>query len=310
MVKTKFKAELPKKSKIKRLRGIKSKINSKNNKKLQKRKETKKFDKNYYLNGRINFLDSQFSSTINSLLTREINEFNGDKVERKEMNYIEEDRFIVLLGLKDIITKIFEQNKKVIIPDKFIFSVISLFDNYLDKLERQLNQKDMVKALYACLSLIDKEQNIGVFISPCFQKYINPEIEMDILEIVDLNIYPVKMYDFFGPFLFRIKQIKKDDELFMDYIKKYEKIFCDFGVFLLFHKYSKLKKPSINFISCFILTYKITKNMLPQENDFMEKFINLIKNELKITEEEDLNCEPLVKESILIYKKILNKLKC
>ena len=309
MVKTKLKAEIPKKSKIKRLRGIKSRINSKNNKNLNKRKEAKPFDENYYLKERINFLDSEFSSTIRNLLTREINEFNDDKVETKELNYKEEDRFIVLLGLKDIITKICEQNKEVIIPDKFTFSVISLFDSYLDKFERQLNKKDMAKVLYACLSLIDKEQNIGIFTSPCFQKYINPDIEMDILEIVDLNIYPVKMYDFFNAFLFRIKQIKKDDILFLDYIKKFERIFCDFGSFLLFHKYSKNKKPSINFLSCFILTYEITKNILPQENDFTEKFINFIKSELKISEDENLNCEPLVKESILIYKNILNKIK-
>ena len=234
MVKSKLKAEIPKKSKIKRLRGIKSRINSKNNKNLNKRKEAKPFDENYYLKERINFLDSEFSSTIRNLLTREINEFNDDKVEKKELNYKEEDRFIVLLGLKDIITKICEQNKEVIIPDKFTFSVISLFDSYLDKFERQLNKKDMSKVLYACLSLIDKEQNIGIFTSPCFQKYINPDIEMDILEIVDLNIYPVNMYDFFSPFLFRIKQIKKDDELFMEYIKKYEKNILRFwSVFII-----------------------------------------------------------------------------
>ena len=184
MVKTKFKEEIPKKSKIKRLRGIKSGINSKNNKNLNKRKEEKPFDENYYLKERINFLESEFSNTIINLLNREINEFNDDKVEKKELNYKEEDRFIVLLGLKDIITKICEQNKEVIIPDKFTFSVISLFDSYLDKFERQLNKKDMVKVLYACLSLIDKEQNIGVFTSPCFHKYINPDIETDILEII------------------------------------------------------------------------------------------------------------------------------
>ena len=309
MVKTKFNAKLPKKSKIRRLRGIKSRINSKNNQNLQKNKKEKPFDKNYYLKERINFFNSEFSNTISNLLTREINEFNDNKVEKKELNYKEEDRLIVLIGLKDIITKICEQNENVVIPDKFTFSVISLFDNFLDKFERQLNKKDMVKVLYACLSLIDKEQNIGVFISPCFQKYINPDIEMDILEIVDLNIYPIKMYDFFNVFLFRIKQIKKDEALFMDYIQKFERIFCDFGFFLLFHKYSKIKKPSINFISCFILTYDITKNMLPQENDFMEKFIKFIKNELKISEDENTNCEPLVKESILIYKNILSTIK-
>jgi hypothetical protein len=46
MVKSKVKAEIPKKSKIKRFRGIKSGINSKNNKNLNKRKESKPFDKN------------------------------------------------------------------------------------------------------------------------------------------------------------------------------------------------------------------------------------------------------------------------
>jgi hypothetical protein len=310
MVKSKLKAEIPKKSKIKRFRGIKSGINSKNNKNLNKRKESKPFDKNYYLKGRINFLDSEFSNTINNLLTRENNEFKEDKVEKKELNYKEEDRFLVLLGLKDIITKICETNKEVTIPDKFTFSVISLFDSCLDKFEKQLNKKDMVKVLYACMSLIDKEQNIGVFTSPCFQKYINPDIEMDILEIVDLNIYPVEIYDFFNVFLFRIKQIKKDDIPFLDYIKKFERIFCDFGFFLLFHKNSKIKKPSINFLSCFILTYDTIKKMLSQENDFIEKFINYIKNELKISEDENTNCEPLVKESILIYKNILNKVNC
>ena len=49
--------------------------------------------------------------------------------------------------------------------------------------------------------------------------------------------------------------------------------------------------------------------MLTQENDFMEKFIKFIKNELKIPEDENTNCEPLVKESILIYKNILSTIK-
>ena len=67
----------------------------------------------------------------------------------------------------------------------------------------------MVKILYGCADIIDKEQNLGIFTSPFFQKYHNNGIEFEILEIVDLELYPAKLYDFFEVFYFKVSQNKK-----------------------------------------------------------------------------------------------------
>ena len=181
MVKEVFQATLVKKTKTKRVRGAKSKkeINKKKKSKTDKKSKTKNekssekpFDINYYLKERINFLKTIDEAAINKLLDLEKEEFSESNSNTKEngSNYSEENRALVLIGLKDIISQLCEQNENLKFPDNFIFSAIALFDYYLDRAEKKFKRADMVKALYACLDIIDKKLNVGVFSSSFFKK--------------------------------------------------------------------------------------------------------------------------------------------
>ena len=320
MVKSIIKSPNLNKSKEKRVRGLKVKV-QKNKKKISKKKENSKnknksnilkeksFDLNYYLNQKINFLNQKALVIINNLLNKENSEF-FENVLNNEVNYInnKDDRYYILIGLKDVITEICQQNKNLKFRDNFIFSVIALFDYYITKCEKQLKKQDMVKIIYACLGIIDKEQNIGVFTSPFFTKYYTNDIEFEILETVNLNLYPVKLYDFFDIFYFKVIEIKKNDKKFINYFLKFKEIFLDLSFYLLFHEYSKTKKPSINFISCILLTYEKTKIFLPKKENTLLKFINELKTKFKYSDDEYLIVNKIIEESLYKYNKMYSEL--
>ena len=89
--------------------------------------------------------------------------------------------------------KLVEQiNDQIKLPDNFIFSTIALLDSYLSKSIEYVYPKEMELDLYACFDILDKEQNINIFTDSYFKKYIIPEFEFDILEIVNLEVYPYK----------------------------------------------------------------------------------------------------------------------
>ena len=104
-----------------------------------------------------------------------------------EIRFEPKNRSFVLVGLLELVEKI---NQQFRLPDNFIFSTIALFDEYLNKTERYLSRKEMVKVLYACLNLLDKEQNINIFNE--FKKFYDCELEYEILEVIDLELYPKK----------------------------------------------------------------------------------------------------------------------
>ena len=297
-----FKIKKIKKKTLKQIKKSKSKTN---------KTQEKPAYLNYYLKDRINFLNSEFIYTINNLLNKENSEFyeNIKIIAANNINYIEEQRAFILIGLKDLISQICQQNINVKFPDNFIFAVIALFDSYLIKCEKKLNKQDMVKILYGCADIIDKEQNLGVFTSPFFLKYYNNGIEYEILEIVDLEFYPVKLYDFFEVFYFKVSQIKKNDTVFINYFKIFKQTFLDLAFYLLFHEYSKTKKPSINFISCLLLTYEKTKNFLPKNDNYLDICINEFKNNFEYSDDEYSNIKIIIEESFYIYNKMYSNLK-
>ena len=320
MVKSTLKQSNKRQAKEKRVKSLTLKIKKNKKKSLKQIKKSKnKTNKtqekpaylNYYLKDKINFLNSELIYTLNNLVNKENSEFyeNIKIIAANNINYREEQRAFILIWLKDLIYQICQQNINVKFPDNFIFAVIALFDSYLTKCEKQVNKQDMVKILYGCADIIDKEQNLGIFTSPFFQKYHNNGIEFEILEIVDLELYPAKLYDFFEVFYFKVSQNKKNDTVFINYFKIFRQTFLDLAFYLLFHEYSKTKKPSINFISCLLLTYEKTKNFLPKKDNYLDICINEFKNKFEYLDDEYSNIKIIIEESFYIYNKMYDNLK-
>lgn len=312
MVKKIISSKLFRQAKEKRVRGKKSKAqigkkkSAKKSKNMRKKLEKESFNKDYFLEERINFLSMQEPTFINKLLEREKNEFNEKNQDNSRPKYKQENRVLTLIGLKDIITQIREQNPHLKIQDKFIFSVMALFDFYLEKSERELKRVDMIKALYSCLGIIDKLENIRVFSDPYFEKYKGCDSETEIIETVDLNFYPVKLFDYFDAFYFKIKQIKKNDKKFLEYFEQFKKIFLDFAFYLVFHEHSLKLRPSTNFVSCLLLTYDRSQNILPKSQNFNE--LNDFIKQFEYSKEELLNANIMAEESIFVYNKMLQNI--
>ena len=318
MAKGIFQANIVTKGKKKRVRGTKSKKELKKNKKSKtdikskiKSENTpdKPFDMNYYyLKERIKFLKTIDDMTINKLLELEKEEFLeiNSNTKENEPNYSEENRALVLVGLKDIISQLCEQNEGLKFPDSFIFEAIALFDYYLDRAEKKFKRSDMVKALYACLDLIDKKLNVGVFCSSFFKNFYDTDLQIEIIETVDLNFKPVKIYDFFQIFYFKITQ-KKTNCKFLEYMDIFKNVFLDISFYILFHEHSKKEKPSTNFVSCMLLTYQNTKIFLPENENFQEmnEFLRLI----EYYPSDFLNSKIMLEESIDVYNKLMKNLK-
>ena len=316
MVKGIFQATLITKEKRKRVRGKKPKKELNINKKSKTGKKSKikndnssekPFDMNYYLKERINFLKTIDDIALNRLLELEKEEFIeiNSNTKENEPNYSEENRALVLIGLKDIISQLCEQNEDLKFPDGFIFAVIALFDYYLDRAEKKFRRSDMVKTLYACLDLIDKKLNFGVFSSSFFKKLYDTDLQIDIIETVDLNFNPVKIYDFFDIFYFKITQ-KKTNCKFLEYMEKFKKVFLDISFYILFHEHSKKEKPSTNFVSCLLLTYENTKIFLPENETFQEIYEFL--RQFEYYETDFSNSKIMLEESIDVYSKLMKNL--
>ena len=316
MVKTLLKPKFLRQKKEKRIRKLNPGNETNKNRKtkaVKKPKNKKRISSgnkylNYYLEERANFLLSEEENSIANLLNQEKEEFceiTSSEIQ-KEVKYKQENRALVLIGLKDIINQLCENNKNLVFPDDFRFSVIALFDYYLTKTEKQLNRTEMVKAIYACLDIMDKEQSLGIFTSPFFQKYISCETEIDILETIDINFNPVKIFDYFDIFYFKMTQLKKNDKNFLKYIEKFKQIFLEIEFYIIFHEYSKKVKPSINFVSCLLLTYEQTKNMMPKDSNFNE--LSQFINHFEYSEEHYSNSKIWIEESIYVYNKLIQNM--
>lgn len=316
MVKEVFRVNTVKKTKLKRVRGLKSKKEqniikkSKTKKKSEIKKENSSgepFYMNYYLKERINFLNTIDKKSINDLLNLENDEFLECNSNTKEngANYTEKNRALVLIGLKDIISQLCQQNENLKFPDNFIFSAIALFDSYLSRSKKELKRSDMVKGLYACLDLIDKILHVGVFSTEFFKKFYDTDSVIEIMETVDLNFNPVKIYDFFDIFYFKITQ-NKENHILLEYIEIFKNAFFDISFFILFHEHSKKEKPSTNFVSCLMITYEKTKTLLPKNENFKE-FYEFLK-QFKYSETDFSNSKIMLEESIDVYSKLLKTL--
>ena len=315
MVKTIIKSIVSRGSRTKRIRGVKSRIKSNNSTKKEKNNsrkiEAKPFDMNYYSQPKINFLLSQEDNTITRLLKKEALEFSEVKPDETP-KYKQEHRAIALIGLKDIIFQVFELSKgKLSLPDNFVFSVIALYELYIRSSKKDLSKSENIKSLFSCLIFIDQFQNIQVFTTSFFKRTTNPNFEMDlnILNVVDLNIFPVKIYDYFEIFFLRISQEKKDDKKYQKYINLFKDVFAEFNFYFAFHENSKIKKPSINFISCLIMTYTFISNKYKLKYDIIEDYINYYKRVMKYGDQEYVFAKEIIKESKHVYDYLVGNLK-
>ena len=315
MVKTIIKSIVSRGSRTKRIRGVKSRIKSNNSIKKEKNNsrkiEAKPFDMNYYSQPKINFLLSQEDNTITRLLKKEALEFSEVKPDETP-KYKQEHRAVALIGLKDIIFQVFELSKgKLNLSDNFVFSVIALYELYIRSSKKDLSKSENIKSLFSCLIFIDQFQNIQVFTTSFFKRTTNPNFEMDlnILNVVDLNLFPVKIYDYFEIFFLRISQEKKDDKKYQKYINLFNDVFAEFNFYFSFHENSKIKKPSINFISCLIMTYTFISNKYKLKYEIIEDYINYYKRIMKYDDQEYLFAKEIIKESKHVYDYLVGNLK-
>ena len=316
MVKTIIKSFASRYSTEKRVRGVKSKTKQ-NNLKKKKRFEIRKvphntFDIYYYIKSKINLLSSGEDQSLRILKTTEESEFIEVRFDLEHPKYKQEHRALAIIGLKDIIYQVIDlTQKKLKLEDSFIFSVIALYERYIQNTPKELTKNEMIKSLFSCLIYIDKFQNLGVFTTSFFQKS-NPSfvLNLDILNVVDLNLFPVKTYDYFDIFFLRVSQLNRDDKIYQDYIALFKSVFTEINFYMSFHENSRYKKPSINFISCLFITYVFVKNNFSKENDTIKAYINHYKNVLEYDDEQDyLFAREVIKESKYVYDDLIRNLK-
>jgi hypothetical protein len=316
MVKTILKSIVSRCSTEKRVRGVKSRTKQTILKK-KKRFEIlkvphKKFDINYYIKSKIDILISEEDETLKRLKDTEESEFAEIRLDEEHPKYKQEHRALAIIGLKDIIYQVIELSQnKLKLEDAFIFSVIALYERYIQNTPKELTKNEMIKSLFSCLIYMDKFQNIGVFTTSFFKK-TNPSfvLNSDMLNVVDLNLFPVKIYNYFDLFFLRISQVNKDDKIYQDYIKIFKDVFTEINFYISFHENSRYKKPSINFVSCLFITYVFIKNNLSLENDTIKAYINHYKNILEYHDENDyLFAREIIKESKYVYDDLIRNLK-
>lgn len=308
MVKSFTKSPVPQRIPTKRTRRIKQKKVPNRPKKILKIKSS---DISYYLESNINFLLSQEESNIDRLRRIEDFEFRESNAGFGEV-YKKEDRELAIIGLEDMINCILENNpdKKMICPDSLDSSVIALLDYYLKKSKNKLNKKELINILYSSLIYINIQKNLKMFETYFLQNF---ELNMDFLEVIDLNLYPVKVFDYFEMFFLRISQSNKDDKNHQEYANVFKKVFTELNFYLNYNDNSKIYRPYDKFIYCLLMTKSFLKNNMSLEDQIVEQFIEYYKNKILFDVNSYQKCCDLIKESKysfdkLLYEKSVNNL--
>ena len=236
-----------------------------------------------YSNDRIEFLFSEGNNVINEYLIKEIEEFIPFS-EESIAPLMKEKRHFVIYGMFDIISKINTLcNYKF--PQNFLHSVIALYDYFLFKSQKEMNLSYMGRTIYACADIIDKEEGLGVFLNEQFQKNFKTDDEIDVLEEIDFNLYPVKPFDYFSHFCFNAHILKRNDSNFLNYLEKLKEKFDEIAFYLLINEETRINKPSTNYLSIFLIAYDETKKDLPLGDNFINDYLNNFRNKIKYHEE-------------------------
>jgi len=310
MVKIIYKSKISHHIRTKRVRGLKFKIiqnkRRKNSRRRPRRIVQKYFDKNYYLKPKINFFLAQEEETLERLRNLENTEF-FEQTNPTSDKYMKKDRELAIIGLKDIVCKIIAANKKVktIIPDNFIPSAIALLDYYLKKTEKQLNRANLIKALFSVLIFLDEERGLGIFNKSFLNNF---ELTNELLIVVDINLNPVKVYDYFQIFFLRISQENKYDLKHKEYLRKFKKVFKEFDFYLSFNNNYKIFKPYQNFICCLLLTKNFLKNNSLLKDEIVDNYIEYFKSKVEYDEYLYNACCNNIKESKYSFDNYINLL--
>ena len=298
----------------KRIRGLKSKMKLNksfhNLKRIKKKISRKTFDMNYYLESKIKILLSEEENSINRLRKKEDSEFS-EKINSDFEHYKKRDREIAIIGLKDMIYKIIkfseeeknknkerEKEEKILIPENFESSVISLFDYYLKHVKKPLSKSEMIKAIFSSLMFIDREKNMRVFKQYFLKDF---ELNLDFLYDIDLNIYPVKVFDYFEIFFLRISQINKTDKSHQKYLKAFKEAFIQFDFYLNFNDNSKIYKPYEKFIYLLLMTKDYLKYNNLLEDEIVDILIEKYKDKIIYNHFNYQSCIYFVNESTYAY---------
>lgn len=312
MVKIIYKSKISRGVRTKRIRGLKFKIISnkirKNTRKKPRRitPKPKHFDNNYYIKSKINFLLSQEEETLERFRNIENTEFY-EQTNANTDKYKKQDRELAIIGLKDMVCQIISANPTIkdIIPITFIPSVIALLDYYLKKTKKQLNRTNLIKALYSAIIFIDKERGLGIFNKSFLNNF---ELGTEFLKIIDINLYPIKVYDYFEIFFLRISQVNKYDLKHKEYLRKFKKVFIEFDFYLSFNNKYKLFKPYQNFISCLLLTRSFLKNNRFLKDEIVDNYIEYFKSKIEYDEYLFNSCFNFIKESKYTFDTYMNTL--
>lgn len=310
MEKSHLKFKTLKRFTTRRVRGLKHRIKRNNPRKTLKRKprrfQQKILAMDYYLESKKNFLLSEEENILNRL--RRIGDLEfSEKIPTDFEHYGRKDRELALIGLKDMIFQILEANKdkKNLLPDNFESSTISLFDYYLKHTENHLQKPEVIKALFSSLLYLDKEQNIRVFDESFLNNF---ELSLDFLKVVDFNLYPVKVLDFFEIFFLRVSQTNKDDIKHQEYLKTFKKVFIELDFYLNFNDSSKIYKVYDKFIYCLLMTKSFLKNNNFIKDEIVDLYIENYKNKININQSYYQSCVNFVKEAKYYYDNYLDLL--
>lgn len=221
-------------------------------------------------------------------------------LELSNFKFKPEDRTFILVGLYELIEV---KNEEFLMPDNFIFSVIALFDSFIQITEKYLSRKEMVNILYACINLISKEQNLFIFNK--FKDYFNSELEIDILEAVDYQIYPEKVYDYFSEFYYQLSH-KLPSKKLLNYLNEFKNIFLNSSFFLLFDVNSINDTPINKFQFCLRYSFAKLRELFPIGDNSPENFLDELVNKNKYSEKEYLNFKCIIKKGIVSFNDVYN----
>lgn len=264
---------------------------------------------------RIEFLFAERDNTLNDYFLRETEEFELNMYIQKENTNerLQKIRNFLLYSLLDIkaqITTIFNYT----FPANFVHSVIALFDLFLARSNKEMDANYAKRIMNACMDIIDKKEGLGVFINKDFKKTFTPDDEVDILEATDLEIDPVKPYDYFSLFYFNSHVSKRNNVLLLNYIESFKKLFDKVAFCFLFNLNTKKNKPSTNYMSIFLITYELTKNFVPSGDNYINEYINDFKKRINYEDEfyllakmDYLKGVSLVEKTKLLYEEALKK---
>ena len=266
--------------------------------------EDKKIN-DYYEQERINFNEDLFPSEIEELQKKDSIKMAKNQNKVGKLNFRKCDRIIVLVQMYKFIRSV--QENQVNIPDNFYFSSVALLDDYLEKTNEFLTIQDLEKIMVVIMIILAKLYNIMYFNSE-FKNYLTEdqisELEIKIIDVTDLELEPIKSFDYFECIYSHINITEKknqNENSFKKLMRELKEIYKESTYLLTLDYESNKVKCSTNFVSCMFFTYgKLTKNRDVDIRflSFMNQFLSNIKRQFNYSEKDYIISERIFKWSL------------